>query len=142
MLSDDETKDLLFVATGTGVVPFRAMARAELAHDRPRTVTLVWGLRHEEDLYYQDEFAALAATHSRFRPITTLSRPSEHWTGARGRVQRVLSQCVQSVENLDVYICGNSAMIADVTSLLRGLGDVAIHKEQYYLDADAVSLTV
>ena len=128
--------------TGTGVAPLRAMAHAELEHDRARKVTLVWGLRHEEDLYYQDEFAALAAAHARFKAITTLSRPPAHWTGPRGRVQRVISECVQSVQNLEVYICGNSTMIAEVTSLLLGMGDVPIHKEQYYLDTHAVSLTV
>ena len=52
-LREDERRDILFVATGTGIAPFRSMLHSLL--DRPITnmVTLFWGLRSEGDLYYQ-----------------------------------------------------------------------------------------
>ena len=42
-LRDDGTKDLLFVATGTGIAPMRSMILAQLQRQPDRPVTLFWG---------------------------------------------------------------------------------------------------
>ena len=65
--------------------------------------------------------------------VTTLSQPEGRWRGVIGRVQGVLRDRVTSVENLDAYLCGNGAMISEVTQLLRALGVCPIHREQYFL---------
>ena len=85
-LKDDGTRDLLFVATGTGIAPIRSMILAQLERGTPRAVTLFWGLRSQRDLYYQEEFRSLAHAVPQFSFITTLSQPEEGWTGATGRV--------------------------------------------------------
>lgn len=131
----DTTKDLLFVATGTGLAPFVSMVMTDLQYERDRKLTLIWGVRHEEDVYYQEELNALSAKHPRFTFITTVSRPTDAWTGVRGRVTKVVEDYVKSVDNLEAFCCGNSAMIADVTTILKAMGDVPVHKEQYYLDS-------
>ena len=133
-LRDDPARDHLFVATGTGIAPIRAMLLTLFEQDAACAVTLFWGLRSRQDLYYQDELAAWAKTHPRFTFITTLSRPEDGWSGERGRVTRLVEERVTSVNNLAVYLCGNSGMIQDVTGLIQKKGLCPIYREKYYDD--------
>jgi len=59
-LHDDHDRDHLFVATGTGIAPFRSMLATLFEHGCSSAVTLLWGVRHQRDLYYQDELQGLA----------------------------------------------------------------------------------
>lgn len=130
-LREDE-RDLLFVATGTGIAPFLSMLAAELHRPAARRIRLFWGLRSQRDLYYQDELAELSREHSRFSYVTTLSRPEPGWTGPTGRVTAHIETSVPKVNNLSVYLCGNGAMIKDVIAVLRPKGLCPIYREQYY----------
>ena len=125
---------LIFVATGTGIAPVRSMIRNRLAVGDPRPMRLLWGLRSEEDLYYQEEFSELSKRHPRFQSVTTLSKPSTAWTGARGRVTTLLPQYVKAVSDAQVYLCGGGAMIRDARALLQaaGLPKTAIHYEKFF----------
>jgi NAD(P)H-flavin reductase len=131
-LRDDPARDLLFVATGTGIAPLRSMLFALAEQGFPRPVTLFWGLRSQRDLYYQDELAGLAHTHPNFSFVTTLSRPEDGWRGERGRVTPLVEERVASVQNLAVYLCGNEGMLKDVTAVLQGKGLCPIYREKYY----------
>ncbi|MCD8484067.1 FAD-binding oxidoreductase [Candidatus Woesebacteria bacterium] len=72
-----EESELWFVATGSGIAPFRSMIEDLLVDDADtRPITLVWGLRHAEHQFWYDEFTQLAEQHANFtfRPCC-LSRP-------------------------------------------------------------------
>jgi len=131
-LRDDPARDFLFVATGTGIAPFRSMLLTLFERGTSRAVTLYWGLRSQRDLYYQDELETLARAHPNFSFLTTLSRPEDGWKGARGRVTRLVEERIATVANLDVYLCGNSGMIKNVTEIVRGKGLCPIHREKFY----------
>lgn len=118
----DAAKDALFVATGTGIVPFRPMAADYLSHPHARQLTLLFGVRHERSIYYRDEFEALAGKYPNFRFWPTLSRPEPAWTGHFGHVQAHLLQAIGERRDLDVYICGLKAMVDEVRGILKGLG--------------------
>lgn len=134
-LRDDATRDLLFVATGTGIAPIRSMLLDRLERGPSRAVTLYWGLRSERDLYYQDELETLARRHANFSFLTTLSRPEGSWKGQTGRVTRLVDERIASVANLAVYLCGNSGMIKDVSAIISQRGLCPIYREKYYDDA-------
>ena len=131
-LRDEGVRDLLFVATGTGIAPLRSMILAQLERGESRSVTLFWGLRSQRDLYWQEELTALAADHPNFSFVTTLSRPDPGWKGASGRVTALIDAQVSSVGNLAVYLCGGSGMIKDVTARLNAKGLCPIYREKYY----------
>ncbi len=136
-LRDEPDRDLLFVATGTGIAPFRSMLY-DLADRRfPGGVTLYWGLRRQQDLYYQDELEALAKRLAGFTTVTTLSRPEPGWTGEVGRVTRLTEERIRSVKNLAVYLCGNSGMLQDVSEIINRKGLCPIRKEKWYDDTGA-----
>lgn len=118
-------REILLIATGTGIGPFKSMIEDLFARGSRRRVRLWFGLRFVEDLIYADRLAALAADHANFEPVITLSRPEPgRWDGAVGRVTRLVDERLSAsdAEGTDVYLCGSTAMIEDVGARLRVLG--------------------
>lgn len=135
-LRDDLTRDLLFVVTGTGVAPIRSMLLAYAERPVAQKATLLWGLRSQRDLYYQDDFAELKKRHPEFVFVTTLSRPEAGWIGMTGRVTQVIEPYVLDVRRLAVYLCGSNAMIKQVTSIIQAKGLCPVFREKYYEEED------
>ena len=131
-LREDPTKRIVFVATGTGIAPFRSMILSALERDGTQPLMLFWGVRSERDLYYQDELQDLADRYPHFSFVTTLSQPGPEWTGVRGRVSSLIQERVASVADLAVYLCGNGNMIEDVTVYIQRKGLCPIYREKYY----------
>lgn len=115
-------RDALFVATGTGIAPMRGLLRQALAEGPECRPTLLFGVRHEHSLLYREEFETLAAAHPRFRFLPTLTRPTESWTGRRGRVQEHLEEALGGRTDIDVYVCGLKDMVNSVRELLKERG--------------------
>ena len=133
-LREDPGRERLFIASGTGIAPIRSMLLANAGRPDARPATLFWGLRGQRDLYFQEELAELTSRTPTLTATTTLSRPDPGWLGESGRVLRLIEERIASVKNLAVYLCGNSAMIADATSLLQKKGLCPIYREKYYDD--------
>jgi NAD(P)H-flavin reductase len=133
-LRDDPHRDVLFVATGTGIAPIRSMLLDLLGRRTDRSVRLFWGVRTQRDLYYQEELQQLVRLHRNFTFVMTLSRPAEGWTGEIGRVTHLVRDRISTVADLSVYLCGNGSMIKDVTAILHGKGLCPIYREKYYDD--------
>jgi ferredoxin-NADP reductase len=118
----DPAKEALFIATGTGIAPFRAMAPDYLARPSAKQLTLLFGVRHENTIYYRDHFEALAGQYPSFRFWPTLSRAEPSWTGHTGHVQSHLLEAIGDRRDLDVFICGLKAMVDDVRVILKEAG--------------------
>lgn len=115
-------RDVLFVATGTGIAPMRGLLRQALAEGPDARKALLFGVRHEHSLLYREEFEALAAAHSRFEFLPTVTRPTDTWTGRTGRVQQHLDELLAGRTDLDVYVCGLKEMVNSVRDLLKERG--------------------
>ena len=116
----------VFVATGTGVAPFRSMLLDYLPHTH-LDVTLLFGVRYEQGLLYQEEFERLANEYQRFRFLPTVTRPMAGWHGRTGRVQQHLDEALalrmpDDLLTTDVYICGLKEMVDDVRRELKQRG--------------------
>jgi ferredoxin-NADP reductase len=111
----------VFVATGTGIAPFRSMLLAAIPASGP--ITLLFGARHVHGLLYRAEFEALTRQHARFQFVPTVTRPDESWHGRTGRVQAHLDEALAHHAAVpDVYICGLKEMVDDVRALLKQKG--------------------
>lgn len=131
-LREDSGRQVLFVATGTGIAPLRSMLLTLFERHTGQPLTLFWGLRYERDLYYQDELAEWASCYPNFSFVTTLSKPGPDWGGSTGRVTGLVQERIASVQNLSVYLCGNGEMIKEVTGLIQAKGLCPIYREKYY----------
>ena len=131
-LPAEGTRELLFDATDTGIAPLWSMLWWLAAHDPARRVTLIWGLPASRDVYYREELARLREMMPDLSAVVALSDPDDTWTGATGDVRAQVATLAADVSGLEVFICGGSVMIADVTAIIKSRGTCPIHKEQYY----------
>jgi len=130
----------LFVATGTGVTPFRSMLLAALAAKASAPLWILFGARHEEDILYAEEMSRLTREHPNVRFEVTLSQPRASWTGRRGYVQTHVRElwsalCAVSPDAAPhMYICGLERMVKAVRELARkeiGVDRKQVHVERY-----------
>jgi ferredoxin-NADP reductase len=118
-------RDTIFIATGTGIAPFRSMLHwllADSARHQDKQLWLVFGNRTMQDIYYHDEFLCLSEQHPNLHYLPTLSRGGPDWQGLRGYVQEHVPAIVQGRTNMHAYICGLDKMVKGNRDLLKGLG--------------------
>lgn len=127
-----EQRKMLFVATGSGIVPMKPIIEDLLIDKKYQgKMQLLWGMRHEEELYWVDEFRQLEKGHPNFEFRLVLSQGGSSWGGKRGHVADVFDD---SYDGWCAYICGNKEMIAETAVKLEGLGIKRenIHYEKFY----------
>jgi ferredoxin-NADP reductase len=129
-------RDTIFIATGTGVAPFRSMLHwllGEPSRHESKELWLLFGSRTEQDIYYHREFLELASAHRNFHYLPTLSRSSPNWKGLRGYVQEHVPEIVAGRTEMHAYICGLDKMIKANRELLKlqGWDRKSIRYEKY-----------
>ena len=121
---------LIFLATGTGIAPVKAMLEqlaATATADRPLSVTVYWGGREPQDLYADPN-----QWLDTLRYVPVLSRAPIDWTGTRGHVQKALLSDKSDLLNAVIYACGSAAMIHSAKAQLTEAG---LPDERFYSDA-------
>jgi CDP-4-dehydro-6-deoxyglucose reductase len=122
--------DLIFLATGTGIAPVKAILESIPTLNPghcPKSVTVLWGGRVTQDLYL--DVGSLAGVQ-RFIPV--LSRDRSDWTGARGYVHDVLLASNPDLGNATVYACGSDSMI---NSARIALMEAGLSSKRFFSDA-------
>ena len=129
----DSKRDILMIATGTGLAPIMSILRFFQSEHIRRKTTLFFGTRKKEDLYCLDELRDLEKQLNEFKFIPTLSRELDNssWEGERGRITNLIDNTIFKNADIDVYICGNSDM---VESSLDRLKEKGIPDDQIYYD--------
>jgi NAD(P)H-flavin reductase len=120
-----DRRDAIFIATGTGVAPFRGMIQwlfADESRHQNHEFWLVYGTRYAHDIYYREEFEQIARAHPNFHYVVTLSRPEDRWEGRKGYVQECMREIVQERKDMEAYICGLNAMVSANRRQLKELG--------------------
>lgn len=129
----------LFIATGTGIAPFRGMLHEAVAvgHRAPQWVLL--GVRGPQEVLFGEELAQLnQSTHGQVRFEVTYSRPPVGWQGRTGYVQEHVRGLWRELNALGgephVYVCGVKKMVLEVRGVLKeqlGLVRQRVHLETY-----------
>lgn len=125
-------KTVIFTATSTGIAPFIPMMRLAVEDTGVDSVTLLFGVRNEEEVFFEDKFKKLEKS-GKFKYLICLSGVSDglkppHYPG---RVTFCLADFLK--EGTDFYLCGNTAMIGDAREAIEGAGlsDFGIYTEAF-----------
>lgn len=132
----------VFMAGGSGLSSPRSMILDLLEEGFDKPITLVYGQRSREELYYHDEFLALAEQHANFTYVPALSHEPEDsgWQGFRGFVHEAAKAHFNNdFRENKAYLCGPPLMIeACITALMQGrLFERDIYTEKFISAADA-----
>ena len=123
--------DYLFLATGTGIAPYRGMIMELLEGPGGTTkseIHLIMGVAYTTDLLYDECFCALAKQYPNFHYHTVISREIQPDNTPGGYIHHYLDRQIKLHEKLLcsdrtlMYICGMAGMQFGVFQLLARLG--------------------
>ena len=97
----------VWIASGTGIAPFRSMALSEMAPEY-----LLHGVESPEELYYAEELKPVAGSY-----IPCLSQTKRSPSAFKGRVTEYLQKHLP-LDIYDFYLCGRREMIRDIMMLV------------------------
>lgn len=128
ILKEEMPKRYIFVATSTGVTPYRAMInelKERLKVNPELQIVILQGVQKHEDILYPDEFIAFAAQHPQVTFRAHLSREQESALGPheyKGYVQHAFPDLDLNPTEDMIYLCGNPGMIDDAFNYLKEKG--------------------
>ena len=118
-----------FVATGAGIAPIMGMIKQDLKNQISKEVSLLFGVRHKEDIIWQERLEELQNLFNHFSFNITLSKPDKDWTGNSGRVTSHIASLLKP--EAEYYLCGSLEMVKDMRVILseKGVDIKKIHFE-------------
>lgn len=133
---------VIFMAGGSGLSSPRAMILDLLGEGFSLPITLIYGQRTREELYYHQDFLDLAAAHSNFTYVPALSdEPGDSdWSGFRGFVHEAAKAHFDNdFRGHKAYLCGPPLMIEScIGALMQGrLFERDVYTEKFLSAADA-----
>ncbi len=122
-------REMCFIGGGAGMAPMRSHIYDQLKRiGSDRKITFWYGGRSKRELFYMDEFEALAREFPNFTLHVALSDPlpEDSWTGSTGFIHKVvldeyLDKHPDPTE-IEYYLCGPPIMLKCVKDMVHELG--------------------
>ena len=147
-----DRKNIVFIATGTGLAPYMSMIRSDLECNTDRNFAILHGARHSWDLGYRSELNGFRRLCKNFEYIPIISEPEEEngrWAGDVGFINKLCEErrlkeswgFEPTPGNTRVFLCGNPNMIKSMLEILKNEGfeeydrrakTGTIHVEKYW----------
>lgn len=124
----DNTKNVILIATGTGVAPYMSMLRSN-ALKRTGKIFVIHGAANSWDLGYSSELKLLTSIFNSFFYHPTITEPDKEpagWNGDTRFIEEIWESGIAEItmgvkptpENTEVFLCGNPKMIDGMKELL------------------------
>jgi CDP-4-dehydro-6-deoxyglucose reductase, E3 len=131
-LRENEQENIIFLATGTGVAPIKAILEKLSKSTNQFTNKNLWffvGARYENDLIWNpSELSSI----NNLKYVPVLSKASNVWEGEKGYVQDIVIKHNIPLTKAQVYACGSNNMIESAKKLLV---DNGLNKTHFFSDA-------
>jgi len=112
-LREDSARPIVFLASGTGFAPIKAIIEHMRFKGMDRPATLYWGGRRPADLY-QDAWIREQMAHLpwlQYVPVISDALPEDAWSGRTGFVHQAVLQDFADLSGHEVYACGAPIVI-------------------------------
>ncbi|MGB5989596.1 MAG: NADH:ubiquinone reductase (Na(+)-transporting) subunit F [Marinifilaceae bacterium] len=121
--------EMMFIGGGAGMAPMRS----HIFHlfntlKSGRRVTFWYGARSLREVFYKEQFDAIAAEFPNFTWHLALSEPlpEDNWTGPTGFIHQVINDEYlknhEEPEDIEYYLCGPPMMTSAIETMLDQLG--------------------
>ncbi|MBK85376.1 MAG: NADH:ubiquinone reductase (Na(+)-transporting) subunit F [Pseudomonadota bacterium] len=134
----DTQNEMVFIGGGAGMAPMRSHIFDQLKRlSSDRKISFWYGARSLREVFYADEYDALAEQFPNFEWHLALSdpQPEDNWTGKTGFIHEVLYNNYlkdhEAPEDCEFYMCGPPMMNAAVIKMLEDLG---VERDNILLD--------
>jgi len=133
---------IILAAGGTGLAPIKSILDRAFATDAGQPITLYFGVRDERDLYLEDYFNELAASHDNFSFVTVLSEPGGESKRRTGFLADAIAEDFSDLDGYKAYLAGPPIMVETTAEKLKGLGigPSDCHAHAFYTEADKKKL--
>ena len=133
-LREESAKPIIFLASGTGFAPIKAIIEHALHKGISRPMTLYWGGRRPADLYLNALAEGWQRDHGiQYVPVISDALPEDGWTGRTGFVHRAVIEDFPDMTGYQVYACGAPIVVEsahkDFTALCK------LPEDEFYSDA-------
>ena len=123
---------MILVGGGSGMSPLWAVLQDHINSGEQRPIRFFYGARTRKDLFFLDEFAAVAQQLPDFSFIPVLSQATaeDDWQGETGFVHEVVARLMRAQQlpgEIDAYTCGPPPMVDAVLPVLQALGVALEH---------------
>lgn len=134
-LRNETDKPIIFLASGTGFAPIKAIIEQMIAQGNTRPAVLYWGGRRPGDLYmdtlargWQEQLPGLT-----YVPVVSDALPQDNWSGRTGFVHQAVLDDFSTLKGHEVYACGNPAMVEAARKSF--CGDAGLPEDAFFMDA-------
>lgn len=131
-LREEHRGPIVALAGGSGLAPIQSIVERALARGLKQPIHLYFGVRAERDLYYEERFQALAATHPNFKFTPVLSEPGGPTSRRTGFLADILAADFTTLDGAKAYLAGPPIMVETCMAALQQLG---LKKEHCHADA-------
>jgi Na+-transporting NADH:ubiquinone oxidoreductase subunit F len=122
-------REMMFIGGGAGMAPMRShIFHLFKTAKTGRKVTFWYGARSSKEVFYKEEFDAIAAEFPNFTWHLALSEPlpEDNWQGPTGFIHQVILDNYlnkhEEPEDIEYYLCGPPMMNSAVTKMLYNMG--------------------
>ncbi|HEX5364897.1 MAG TPA: CDP-6-deoxy-delta-3,4-glucoseen reductase [Gallionella sp.] len=133
-LREDSDKPIIFVASGTGFAPIKAIIEHALYIGVKRPMHFYWGARTLADLYMLETARLWESNGIKFTPVLSEPTATDGWQGRTGFVHQAVLDDYQDLSGYETYVCGAPVVVEaahrDFTSQ-RGLPDDAFFSDAF-----------
>ena len=116
-----DAKTIIGIAGGSGITPFRSLAKAIADGDEDVSMILLYGSRTLEDAIFQEEFKALEESCDKFKLVNVLSH-EEKTDCENGFITAELIKKYAPEGDYSLFLCGPQAMYNFVDKEIATLG--------------------
>lgn len=117
-----DASTVIGIAGGSGITPFRSLAKAVAEGDEDCALTILYGSRTLADAVFSDEIRALAAGCPKIRLVNVLS-DEENENHEHGFITgELIKKYAPSAGEYSLFLCGPQAMYRFVDKEIESLG--------------------
>lgn len=129
---ENSERPLILIAGGTGFSYTWSILQDHLRKDPERPVTLYWGGRKADDLYFDRKLLELSERNPAFSYRPVIEEAGAGWHGAVGLVHHAVLAEQGELNQADVYVAGRFEMVRRIRDDFQSRG---LPLDQLYGDA-------